>query len=59
VAKDVLAGVFATLMEAIHVELAYEGVYISMSEILRQDVVLKLIYLFDGKLTPVCHPVDY
>lgn len=57
--KDVLAGVFATLVEAVHVELADKRVYISVPEVLRQDVVLKLIYLLDGKLTPVRHPVDY
>ena len=57
-AEDVFAWVFATLMEAVHVELPNEGVDISVPEEFWEDVVLELIDLFDGELTPVAHPVD-
>lgn len=57
-AKNVLAGIFATLMEAVHVELSDERVDVSMSEVFGEDMILKLIYLFDSEFTPVGHPVD-
>lgn len=57
-AKNVLTWIFTTLMETIHVELSDERVDISVSEIFGEDMVLKIIYLFDSKFTPVGHPVD-
>jgi hypothetical protein len=58
VAEDVFAGVFAALMEAVHVELADEGVDVAVPEVFGEDVVLEVIDLLDGKLAPVRHPVD-
>lgn len=56
-AKNVLAWIFTALMETIHVELSDEGVDVSVSEVFGEDMILKLIYLFDSKFTPVGHPV--
>ena len=58
VTEYVLAGVFAAFVEAVHVELAYEGVDVAMSEVLGENVVLELINLLDRKFTPIGHPVD-
>ena len=58
VTEDVLAGVFATFVEAIHVKLSYERVDISVSEVFGEDVVLEVIDLFDGEFPSVGHPVD-
>ena len=58
VAEDVFAGVLAALVEAVHVELADEGVDVAVPEVLGQDVVLEVIDLLDGKLASVGHPVD-
>ena len=58
VTEDVLAGVFATFVEAIHVKLSYERVDISVSEVFGEDVVLEVIDLFDGELPSVGHPVN-
>ena len=57
-AEDVFGGVFAALVEAVHVELANETVDVAVSEVLGEDVVLELLDFFDGELTPVAHPVD-
>ena len=57
--EDVLAGVFAAFVEAVHVELADEGVDVAVAEVLGQDVVLEVIDLLDGELASVAHPVDY
>ena len=59
VTEDIFAGVLATLVEAVHVELPDERVDVSVSEVLGQDVVLEVVDLFDGKLPPVVHPVNY
>jgi hypothetical protein len=59
VAEDVFAGVFAAFVEAVHVELADEGVDVAMAEVLGEDVVLELINLLDCELASVGHPVDY
>ena len=58
VTEDVLAGVFATFVEAVHVELSYERVDISVPEVFGEDVVLEVIDSFDGKFPSVGHPVD-
>ena len=58
VAEDVFAGIFAAFVEAVHVELADEGVDVAMAEVLGEDVVLEVIDFFDGELTSVIHPVD-
>ena len=55
--KDVFTWVFTTFVETIHVKLSNEGVYISVSEIFRENVVLKVIYLFDGEFFSIGHPV--
>lgn len=57
-AKNVLAWIFPTLMETIHVELSNKRIDVSVSKIFREDMVLKLINLFDGKFTSIGHPVD-
>lgn len=56
--EDIFAGVFAGLVEAVHVELSDEAIDIPVSEEFGQDVVLELIDFFDGKLPSVGHPVD-
>jgi hypothetical protein len=57
VAENVLAGVFATLVKAVHVELPDEGVDIPVPEVFGEDVLLELIDLFDGELASVGHPM--
>lgn len=57
VTKDIFAGIFAGLMEAVHIELPDEAVNVPMPEIFREDMVLKLIDFFDGELTSVGHPM--
>jgi hypothetical protein len=57
-AKDVLAWVLAGFMKAIHVELANEAINVAMSEVLGQDLVLKLFNLFDRELTSACCPLN-
>jgi hypothetical protein len=57
-AEDVLGRVLATLVEAIHVELAYEGVDIAVAEVLGQNVILEVINFLDGELTTITHPMD-
>ena len=57
VAKYIFAGIFSAFVEAVHVELANKGVDIAVSEVFGQDVILEVIYLFDGKLSSVVHPV--
>ena len=56
--EDIFAGIFAAFVEAVHVELANEGVNVPMSEVFGQDVILEVINLFDGELSAVNHPVD-
>jgi len=56
--EDVFAGVFSGFVEAVHVKLSDEAVNIPMSEVFGQDLILKVINFFDGKLTTVGHPVD-
>lgn len=56
--EDVFAGVFATLVEAVHIELSNEGVDVAVSEVFGKDVVLEVINLFDGELPSVGHPVN-
>lgn len=57
-AENILAGVFARFMEAIHVELANETVDVAMPEMFRENLILKLIDLFDGKLSAIGHPMN-
>ena len=57
-AEDILAGVFATFVEAVHVELSDERVDVAVSEVFGEDVVLEVVNLFDGELASVGHPVD-
>lgn len=57
-AEDIFAGIFAAFMEAIHIELANEGVDIAVAEVFGEDMILEVIDLFDGKLASVGHPVD-
>lgn len=56
-AEDIFAGVFSAFVEAVHVKLSDEGVDVAMTEVFREDMVLEVIDLFDGKLTSVGHPV--
>ena len=56
--EDIFAGILTTLVEAIHVKLPDERVDISMPEIFGQDLILKIINLFDGELPPICHPMN-
>lgn len=55
----VLAWILAGFVKSIHIELPDETVDVTMSKELWQYMVLKLIYLFDGKLSSIRHPVDY
>lgn len=55
--EDVLRGVLAALMEAIHVELPYEGVDFVVPEVLPEDLVLELCDIDNRKLTPRGQPV--
>jgi len=57
-AKNVLAWIFPTLVETIHVELSNKRIDVTVSKIFREDMVLKHINLFDGKFTSIGHPVD-
>jgi hypothetical protein len=57
-AEDIFAGILTTLVEAVHVELANEGVDVAMSEIFGEDLILELIDVSDGELAAVTHPVD-
>lgn len=57
-AEYIFGWIFATLMEAVHVELADEGVDVSVSEVAREDLVLELVDLSDGEFTAVGQPVD-
>ena len=56
--EDIFTGIFTAFVEAVHVELSYERVDISVPEVFGEDVVLEVIDLFDGELPPVGHPVD-
>lgn len=58
VAENILAWVFAALVEAIHVELADERIDVPVAEVFGEDMVLKGVNLFDGELAPIGHPVD-
>lgn len=57
-AEDVFAGVLATLVKAVHVELSNEGVDVSVPKVFGEDMILKVVDLLDGKLASVGHPVD-
>ena len=57
-AENILAGVFATFVEAVHVELPDEGVDVTVPEVFGKDMVLEVVDLFDGELASVGHPVD-
>ena len=57
-AEDIFTRIFTTFMEAVHVELSNERVDVAMSEVFGQNVILKVIDLFDGKFSAVNHPVD-
>lgn len=56
--EDIFGGILAGLVEAVHVELAYEAVDVSVAEVLGQYLFLKVIYFFDGELATVGHPMD-
>ena len=56
-AENVFAGVFATLVKPIHVELSDERVDVLVPEVFGEDVFLELIDLFDGELASVGHPM--
>jgi len=58
VTEYVFAWIFAWLVKSIHVELSDEAVDVSVSKIFGEYLILKLIYLLDGKLTSVDHPVN-
>ena len=58
VAEDILAGILAGLVEAVHVELPDEAIDVPVPEEFGEDVFLELIDLLDGKLAAVAHPVD-
>lgn len=57
--EDVLGGLFSGLVEAIHVELAYEAVDISVPEIFGEDGFFKLLNILYGKLFPITRPMNY
>lgn len=57
-AKNVLAWIFPTFVETIHVELSDKRIDVSVSKVFWEDMILKLIDLFDGKFTAIGHPVD-
>ena len=56
--EDIFTGIFTAFVEAVHVELSYKRVDISMSEVFWENVILEVIDLFDGELASVGHPVD-
>ena len=56
--ENIFAGVFATFVETVHVELTYEGVDIAVAKVFGEDVVLEVIDLFDGELASIRHPVN-
>lgn len=56
--KDIFAGIFTGLVEAIHIELSDEAVNVPVPKIFREDMILKLIDFFDGELTSVGHPMN-
>lgn len=56
--ENILAGVFARLMEAVHVELSNKTVDVVMPEMFGQDLILKLVDLFDGELSAIGHPMN-
>ena len=56
--EDIFARVFATFVEAVHVELTYEGVDIAVAKVFGEDMVLEVIDLFDGELASIGHPVN-
>lgn len=58
VAEDVLGGLLAGLVEAVHVELPDEAVDVAVSEELGQDGLLELVDVPDGELFPVGGPLD-
>jgi len=43
VAEYIFGGIFATLMETVHIELADEGVDVPVPEVLGKDVFLELL----------------
>lgn len=57
-AENIFAGVFARLMEAVHVELPNKTVNVAMPKMSGQDLILKLVDLFDGKLSAIGHPMN-
>ncbi len=58
VAEDILAGILAGLVEAVHIELPDEAIDVPVSEVFGEDVFLEFVDLLDGKLAAVAHPVD-
>jgi hypothetical protein len=56
--EDVLGGILARLVKAVHVELSNEAVDVAVPEELGEDMLLELIYLLDGELAAVGHPVN-
>jgi len=46
-------------MKTIHIELSYEGIYVSMSKIKRKNVLLESVNILDGKLSSSMNPMDY
>ena len=57
-AENIFGGLFATLVETIHIELSDETVDIPMPEVLWQDSFLELFNVLDGKLFPISRPLD-
>ena len=56
--EDIFARVFPAFVEAVHVELSDEGVYITVSEVFGENMILEVIDLFDGEFPSVDHPMD-
>ena len=56
--KNVFSRFFPRLVEAIHIELSNETIYIFVSEIFGQNCLFKLLYVLNSEFFPVSRPLD-
>ena len=56
--KNIFGGLLPGLVEPIHVELSDKAMDVFVSEVFRENVLLKLVDVFDGKLVAVGEPLN-
>jgi hypothetical protein len=57
-AENIFGRLFARFVETVHVELPNKAVNVSVPEILGQNSLLELLYVFDGEFFTVLRPLN-